>query len=321
MPLSPTQQAAKRQSRKRRASQVSLKVSKKTTSGPSPSYSLIDRLNEAEIMDGNTKLMAAKPDLLDTTKDKLSKDIAKLKEQAENGKLADTEEPVDKNGDPEEKSIKEPEKQKTSPSAKLLHPEKVMPVQLLGSTKDACNEADNTEDLDDSADFVESDDTSEVDNDVDIDKDDNSESGHDDPVVTDDYADPREKAKARTLRNVQAFLDNTKDKHYIDIRLDQLTGRTNFNNWNVGMELLLRMHQVWCVVDDYAPLDESHELYPWYDHMVTVAISLIYANVSPEIRAQRCFRQLLMERCPDDMMIHLWVHYGRPESQDSEEPE
>ncbi|KAJ5159422.1 uncharacterized protein N7482_006426 [Penicillium canariense] len=53
-------------------------------------------LNKAEIIDANTELKASKLELVDSTKGKLSKNIARVKEQADNVKPADTGKPVDK---------------------------------------------------------------------------------------------------------------------------------------------------------------------------------------------------------------------------------
>lgn len=129
----------------------------------------------------------------------------------------------------------------------------------------------------------------------------------------------RAQEKAKTLRNVQAFVDNTKDKHYHNFHLDPLTGRDNYASWLVGMEVLLRMHQVWCIVADVTvPLDRGHEMYPWYEHMLTVAISLVYANVSKEVRSDRCFMSSTVHRNPNNMMQHLWAHFGQKHEGDSD---
>jgi hypothetical protein len=124
-----------------------------------------------------------------------------------------------------------------------------------------------------------------------------------------------EMEKAKTLRRVQAFVDNTKDKHYHDIKLETLIGPGNYIRWVVGVEVLLRMHQVWGVVGDLdVPLDKDHEMYPWYDHMVNTAVSLIYAHVSKKIRSHPCFIRGVMQRSPGAMMQHIWAHFGSPDA-------
>ncbi|KAF3392567.1 hypothetical protein F1880_008735 [Penicillium rolfsii] len=119
--------------------------------------------------------------------------------------------------------------------------------------------------------------------------------------------------KAKTLRNVKAFIDGTKDKHYHHFKLDTLTGPANYISWVVGLEVLLRMHQVWPVVGElHVPLDSDHEMYLWYEHMVNAAVSLIYAHVSQKIRSHRCFMSGVLRRNPGAMMQHTWAHFGRP---------
>lgn len=121
--------------------------------------------------------------------------------------------------------------------------------------------------------------------------------------------------KAKTFRNVKAFIDNTKDKHYHHFKLETLTGPANYISWVVGLEVLLRVHQVWPVVGELnVPLDKDHEMYPWYDHMVNVAVSLIYAHVSQKIRSHRCFIRGVMQRSPGSMMQHIWAHFGSPDA-------
>jgi hypothetical protein len=47
--------------------------------------------------------------------------------------------------------------------------------------------------------------------------------------------------------------------------LEPLTGPDNYIPWLVGLEVLLRMHQVWCVAGELCvPLDKNKEMYPWY---------------------------------------------------------
>ncbi|KAJ5369088.1 uncharacterized protein N7496_008848 [Penicillium cataractarum] len=218
--------------------------------------------------------------------------------------------------DTKEKSTKAPGVPKAGQGVKL--PGLVQPVasDSEDSSDDDINDSDDSSDSNDSCD---SDDSSE-------------DSDSEDPSYLDDYSDedlfeevkveydefahmsPDRLAeeKAKTLRQVQTFIDNSKDKHYHEFPLESLTGPTNYSTWILGMEILLRMHQVWPVVGEPSvPLDKDHEMYPWYEHMVSVAVSLIYGHVSPELRSQRCFMASAIRRSPSMMMQHLWAHFSK----------
>jgi hypothetical protein len=132
------------------------------------------------------------------------------------------------------------------------------------------------------------------------------------PIAKQPITDP---PTERTVRCIKAFLDNENDKHHIALPSVRLKDHTNFSDWRINVELKLRMHQAWCLVEgmvgkSLAPLDEDHELYVWYERMVDVALSIIYASVSPEIRKLGCFMKCILERDVEDVMWHLYAHYG-----------
>jgi hypothetical protein len=141
------------------------------------------------------------------------------------------------------------------------------------------------------------------------------------PIAKQPIADPHTE---RTVRCVRAFLDNKNDKHHIALPSVRLKDHTNFEAWNINVELKLRMHQVWPLVGGFGrfslvPLDVDHELYVWYERMVDVAISIIYASVSPEIREVPCFKSIFHTREPEDMILHLYAHYGGDSDSDSDD--
>jgi hypothetical protein len=125
-----------------------------------------------------------------------------------------------------------------------------------------------------------------------------------------------------TLRYVQAFLDTTKDKHKIELPTVRLRDHTNFREWQVTVELRLRMHQVWFLFrglvdgEKVTPVPEDHELYVWYERMVDVAASIIYSSVSAEVRKQPCFLASMGRRNVEDMMVHLICHYYDDEDEE-----
>jgi hypothetical protein len=215
----------------------------------------------------------------------------------------------------------DPEITKGTQGVKLPDLVKPAPSDSDSSSEDDSEDYENSNDsdsMDDSDDSDESSETSESEMASDID-------GFDEALYNAfalEYQDledlsPERLAmeKAKTLRRVQAFVDNTKDKHYHEFKLETLTGPHNYIRWVVGLEVLLRMHQVWSVVGELdVPLDKDHEMYPWYEHMVNTAVSLIYAHVSQKIRSHRCFISGVMQRSPGSMMQHIWAHFGRPDA-------
>lgn len=205
---------------------------------------------------------------------------------------------------------------KTSQGTKLHDIEKAILSNSEDSTEDNSDESDSESFSDDS--------------DVSSEPNDSDDSSHESEYLVGDLDDasdldfdeltPEHMAfeKEKTLRNVQAFIDMTKDKHYHKFHLETLTGPENYIEWLVGLEVLLRMHQVWCVVGELCvPLDKDHEMYPWYEHMLSVAISLIYSHVSQEIRSQQCFMSAVMRRTPNSMMQHVWAHFGQRDEDES----
>ncbi|KAJ5787987.1 Dipeptidyl-peptidase 5 [Penicillium paradoxum] len=123
--------------------------------------------------------------------------------------------------------------------------------------------------------------------------------------------------QARTVKHVKFFMGDSHDKHFIPVEVVTLTGHENYAVWFAGMTLLLRQHSVWpLTVGDLKPLAPSHPLYMWYERMLDCAVSLIYANVSNEIRKSRCFLHSVATNDPDELMAHIWVHYGGPDGDD-----
>lgn len=130
----------------------------------------------------------------------------------------------------------------------------------------------------------------------------------------------RGKETTKTLRYINAFLDSTKDKHYIDVPIAPLKGRENWETWSIGIRVVLRMHQVWALFEkDIAPLDREHEMFVWYDRMVDVAMAIIYRNVARAVRQHPCFMRSILQRDPAGMMSHLAAHYGYDGDSDDED--
>jgi hypothetical protein len=123
--------------------------------------------------------------------------------------------------------------------------------------------------------------------------------------------------QAKTLKQVKFFMSNTYDKHFIPIDVPTLTGSENYRYWRASMKLLFRQHGVWSVVnEEVQPLSRSHPLYLWYERMLDCAVGLIYSNVSEEIRKTPCFLSTVLHNDPDELMAHMYAHYG---SSDGEE--
>ncbi|CEJ61118.1 hypothetical protein PMG11_09660 [Penicillium brasilianum] len=301
---------------------------------------------EGPVADTNAKSQAPKSDLMSKTKnnsDKVAgkdkkldeKEQATTKENDTKGKKGDAKDiksdtKAKKNIkesklDTKDKLTKAPATSKADARVELPGLVQPVPSDLEGSPDDDYSESD---DFNDSNDSDDSDDSGEA-----LDVDDPSEDSDSKGFFHRDFyahrdmfeklkwedlelmhmsAEERAEEKAKTLRNVQIFIDNSKDKHYHEFHLDYLTGPTNYWTWLVGIEILLRMHQVWPIVcEPSVPLDKYHELYPWYEHMISVAVSLIYGHVSQEIRSQRCFKNGALKRSPTKLMQHLIAHYGQ----------
>lgn len=115
----------------------------------------------------------------------------------------------------------------------------------------------------------------------------------------------------QTLRHLDFFLDHSKDKHFIPLTIEPLTGTENYKSWLIGIELLMRQHQVWqLAIGEIGPLDESHDRYLWWELMRDVAITCIFANVSPEIRKDPCFVCAVDNKDPELIMQMLWMHFS-----------
>lgn len=130
------------------------------------------------------------------------------------------------------------------------------------------------------------------------------------------------KETTKTLRYITTFLDSSKDKHYIDVPIAPLKGRENWETWTIGIEVVLRMHQVWPLFEpDVVPLEKEHEMFVWYDRMVDVAMAVVYRNVARAVRQHPCFMRSVLQRDPAGMMSHLAAHYGFDGDSDGDEAE
>ncbi|KAJ5287156.1 hypothetical protein N7478_002842 [Penicillium angulare] len=118
-------------------------------------------------------------------------------------------------------------------------------------------------------------------------------------------------ARQRTRKYVNAFLDKGKDKHFVDMKIDPLLGCESYYPWVFAIEIQLKMHQVWEVVeDDLCPLSKTDDLYIWYERMKDVACAVIYANVGQTVRKNGCFINTMKSGDPTEVMSHLYSHYG-----------
>ncbi|KAJ5669068.1 hypothetical protein N7462_010138 [Penicillium macrosclerotiorum] len=133
---------------------------------------------------------------------------------------------------------------------------------------------------------------------------------------------PAKKKIEKTIRYMKSFYSTNKNMHFQEVSVKRLRGCDDYVSWSVGIELVLRMHRLWdLAIDAIEPLPEHHNLFALYDHMVTVAIGIVWNNVSQSIREDRCFLRGVKMRSIDEMMFHLWVHYGTvppPTSDDSD---
>lgn len=383
---SPSQEAAERNSRKRRAPQALPDKAKKSTTSSSPFRTDMHTNKVARSAPTNTKSPANpepsttggtpatddKPEssvpvgrsVLKGTKSDVTGKPSKNKSEkvpVKDNKTDDKEKPASKKDDANDKAdaknksnkgkppyslscpcsdhdpffqasatnlclnVQGSEMPKASQGVKLPDLVKPVPSDSENSTDDDSDDSDDSDNSDDSVDSCDSHLSSE--------SDDSDDTSHVSDYLDEDLYDasvldsdeiqgmnPERIAseKEKTLRHVRAFIDTTKDKHYHEFRLETLTGPNNYVSWLVGLEVLLRMHQVWPVVGELSvPLDKDHEMYPWYEHMLNVAVSLIYANVSQEIRSQRCFMSSVMDRNPNNMMQHIWAHFGQQGSGES----
>ncbi|KAJ5591515.1 uncharacterized protein N7459_001884 [Penicillium hispanicum] len=146
---------------------------------------------------------------------------------------------------------------------------------------------------------------------------DGNEEGDDYDIDTDEEerAIWHARQKRTTARYVEAFLDASRDKHYVDIKLSPLTGPENYAEWIVGIKVLLRMHQVWEVVQEtIVSLEPEDRLYPWFQRMRHTGVALIYAHISPEVRQHSCVLTAISEGNPNDLMHHIWAHFASPEA-------
>ncbi|CAL5875207.1 uncharacterized protein PFLUO_LOCUS9511 [Penicillium psychrofluorescens] len=112
-----------------------------------------------------------------------------------------------------------------------------------------------------------------------------------------------------TLKHLDFFANNTVDKHYMAMDIAPLTGKDNFAEWAVKMECLLKMRQVWAVVDaQLEPLPANHESFLVYHHMETVALTCILSHLAPNVYDDMI--QQAWQRNPVSLWYSLGVQYG-----------
>lgn len=132
-------------------------------------------------------------------------------------------------------------------------------------------------------------------------------------LATSSNAKRKAERTAETLRHLNAFLDVSKDKHFVELPIEPLHGKSNYTTWTREVELVLRMHQVWPLCEgsvQIVPLEPDHDMFTWYERWVDIAIACIYKNVSPSVRENTCFKTFFRGRDPAMIMDHLEAHYG-----------
>ncbi|KAJ5988635.1 hypothetical protein N7481_003845 [Penicillium waksmanii] len=161
-----------------------------------------------------------------------------------------------------------------------------------------------------------------------IESDDDEDDGHRYPVIND------------TIRAITAFKNTDLSKYPIDIKIQPLRDEPygygeheQFDTWKAGIEVILRLYQVWPVVDFEAErlpkkgqaCVHIRDCYPrlpqWRvheDRMLNVAVALIYANLDEQVRANDDVIQDLEYHDPRILMSLLVVIYG-PDHDDTDD--
>ncbi|KAJ5805772.1 uncharacterized protein N7503_003374 [Penicillium pulvis] len=153
------------------------------------------------------------------------------------------------------------------------------------------------------------------DNDEDDDDDDEEEDDDEDDEYNMYSAEWKAKSRDRTRKFVLEFLDTTKSKHLVDMKIRPLVGEKDYTSWLFAMETNLRMHQVWEVVEgDLTMLVSTDDLYPDLMRMNDVACAVIYANISQQVRDCPCVFGSLRYRDPGILMNAINEHFG-PDSE------
>ncbi|KAJ5986420.1 hypothetical protein N7451_010785 [Penicillium sp. IBT 35674x] len=161
------------------------------------------------------------------------------------------------------------------------------------------------------------------DSDIDSDEEDDDYEDEDDDDDDDDEDDEynmysaewKAKSRDRTRKFVREFLDTTKIKHLVDMKIRPLVGKKDFTSWLFAMETNLRVHQVWEVVEgDLTMLASADDLYPDLMRMNDVGCAIIYANISQQVRECPCVFGSLRYRNPGILMNAINEHFG-PDSE------
>ncbi|KAJ5171895.1 hypothetical protein N7492_004488 [Penicillium capsulatum] len=122
-----------------------------------------------------------------------------------------------------------------------------------------------------------------------------------DPEILPDYRDPYRKIHAK-------HLEPSHYRHKAPLKRGD-----DWLYWVAGMEIILRMHLVWPILDEeksFVPLKREHGLFSWSERMIDTAIAAIFANVSPSMRRDNCFLRAVYRRDPSLMMETLCTHHG-----------
>lgn len=158
-------------------------------------------------------------------------------------------------------------------------------------------------------------DSDEEDDDYEDDDEDDDEDDEEDDDEDDEYnmysAEWKAKSRDRTRKFILEFLDTTKSKHLVDMKIRPLVGKKDYTSWLFAMETNLRMHQVWEVVEgDLTMLVSTDDLYPDLMRMNDVGCAVIYANISQQVRECPCVFGSLRYRNPCILMNAINEHFG-----------
>ncbi|KAJ6110106.1 hypothetical protein N7486_002341 [Penicillium sp. IBT 16267x] len=159
--------------------------------------------------------------------------------------------------------------------------------------------------------------TSNSDSDIDIDYEEHSEEYEDQDDDEDDdeirftSAQWKAKSRARTRTFVSEFLDSTKHKHIIDMKIRPLDDKKDFEPWLFAIKTQLRIHQVWEVVEnDLTMLASTDDLYPDLMRMKDIGCAVIFTSISQKVRECSCVFGSLDQRNPFMMMGAIHEHFG-----------
>lgn len=120
------------------------------------------------------------------------------------------------------------------------------------------------------------------------------------------------KKRIATMNHIDLF-QQKRDTHSIDIKLAPLGGKSNWTEWLTGIELILRMHKVWPLLDEaekFWPPKVDSELGKSFQRMQTCAVAIIYTNVNQDVRANISFQGAVRLQDPNMVMEILHQDYG-----------